>query len=284
MALLRSAPLVLTALLPIAAGADTVARPEPCRLRVLLPHAAARLTVDGAATRQTGRERLFESPPLEPGEAFTYTLVATWEPNNYTRITRTREAAVRAGARVEVDLRRPDPDRKDEIVIRFVPTPEDIVDEMCRLAKVGQDDVVHDLGCGDGRMVIRAVKAFGARRGVGVDIDPERVAEARANAEREGVADRVLIRQGDVLKIDDVSDATVVLLYMADDLNNAIKPVLRRTLRPGARVVSHRFLMGDWQPTKSVTVRGHDGDDYELHLWVIGDKPPPAPGNGSRRR
>ena len=152
----------------------------------------------------------------------------------------------------------------------LVPTPSDFVDAMCNLAKVGKDDVVYDLGCGDGRMVITAVKKFGAKRGVGVDLDPALVKESKKKAEEAGVADRVEFRVGDVLKVKDLSDADVVLLYMGDDINNRLKPILRKTLKPGARVVSHRFTMGEWKPTKSETMKGADGQTYHLHLWVIG--------------
>jgi hypothetical protein len=119
-------------------------------------------------------------------------------------------------------------------------------------------------------MVIMAVKDFGAKRGVGVDIDPKLVKECKENAVKAGVADRVEFRKGDVLKIDDLSDASVVLLYMGDDINQRLAPILRKSLKPGARVVSHRFRMGDWEPTKEIRVNGKNGGEYTLLLWVIG--------------
>src|SRR5207247_707521 len=120
---------------------------------------------------------------------------------------------------IAVDLAKADPKNPDDIVVRYVPTPDDVVAEMCKMAKVGKDDVVYDLGCGDARMVITAVKKFGAKRGIGVERDPKMVKESKANVKKAGVEQMVEIREGDVLKIKDLSDATVVLLYMGEDIN-----------------------------------------------------------------
>lgn len=259
--------------LALAAGQAHAQRAaQPVTLKVYLAEDDALLTIEGGATKQTGSTRQFVSPPLEPGVSYTYTLVATWEPNNYTKITRTRTVAVRAGQTVEVDLRQIDEKFPDKVLIRFVPTPDDIVAAMCKLGRVGKEDVVYDLGCGDGRMVITAVKKFGAKRGVGVDIDPERIKESKENVRKAGVEDRLEIRQGDVLNIKDLADASVILLYMGDDVNILLRPILQKTLKPGSRIVSHRFLMGDWKPHKTLMVTGEDGDEYELHLWEIGGK------------
>lgn len=252
---------------------DAPAKAEPVNIKVTVPHAKAQLTIQGQATRQTGLERTFVSPPLEPGREYEYTLVAVWEPNNYTKITRKKMLKVKAAQTVDVDFRKKDEGKEDDILVRWVPTPPDIVDEMCKLGKVDKDDTVFDLGCGDGIMVIRAVKNFGAKKGIGVDIDPNKVKDAKAAAKAAGVSDRLEFREGDVLKpIEGLADASVILLYMGDDLNNALKPNLLKTLKPGTRVVSHRFKMGDWKPEKSITVKGNDGDEYQLHLWIIPEK------------
>jgi len=252
---------------------DAPAKAEPVNIKVTLPHAKAQLSIQGQATRQTGMERTFISPPLEPGREYEYTLVAVWEPNNYTKITRKKMLKVKAAQNVDVDFRKKDEGKEDDILVRWVPTPPDIVDEMCKLGKIDKDDTVFDLGCGDGIMVIRAVKNFGAKKGVGVDIDPNKVKDAKAAAKAAGVSDRLEFREGDVLKpIDGLADATAILLYMGDDLNNALKPLLLKTLKPGTRIVSHRFKMGDWKPDKSITVRGNDGDEYLLHLWTVPEK------------
>ena len=123
----------------------------------------------------------------------------------------------------------------------YVPTPYDVVNRMLELAGVTRDDVVYDLGCGDGRIVITAAERFGAR-GVGIDYDPERIAEANANAARRGVQDLVTFIQQDAMEAD-VSDATVVTLYLLSSSNRKLRPILTRQLRPGARIVSHAFRM-----------------------------------------
>ena len=130
----------------------------------------------------------------------------------------------------------------------FVVTPPDVVDRMLTLARVGPRDVVYDLGCGDGRIVIAAALKFGAR-GVGVDIDPARIAEAEENARQAGVTKLVSFKVQDALKTD-VSGATVVTLYMLSSMNARLRPLLTRQLRKGARIVSHSFPMGDWEPER----------------------------------
>lgn len=244
---------------------------RPATIRLLLPVANASVMVDDIQTRQTGTERIFVSPPLQPDRGYAYTIKATWEPNNYAKITRTRKVSVKAGQEVEVDLRQPNEQEPDKIVIRFVPTPQEVVEAMLKLAEVGKDDVVYDLGCGDGRIVITAVEKFGAKRGVGVDLDPQRIRESKDNAREHKVEDKVQFRQGDVLEIKDLSSASVVTLYMSDALNLAMRPILQKTLKPGARIVSHRFTMGDWKPLKTITVTDAGGERYRLHLWKIGE-------------
>ncbi len=151
------------------------------------------------------------------------------------------------------------PARTPDVI--YVPTPERVVAAMLDLAQVGKDDVVYDLGCGDGRIVVAAAQR-GARKAVGVDIDPERVAEARANVRAAGVGDRAAIREGDLFQ-QDLSDATVVTLYLLPDLNLRLKPKLL-ALRPGTRIVSHAFDMGDWKPAQ---VRQVDGKT--VYLWTV---------------
>jgi uncharacterized protein (TIGR03000 family) len=198
-------------------------------------------------------------------------LEALIEPNNYTKITRFREIKLKGGASATVDMTVKNP-KTDKIVVRWVPTPEDIVDEMCKIAQVGKEDTVYDLGCGDAVMLIRPIQQFGAKRGVGIDLDPKMLEKAKENVKKAKLEDKIELRIGDMLNVKDVSDANVVLLYIGDDLGERLGPVLRKTLKPGARVVSHRFLLGDWTPTKTVTVHGEDGAEYKLHLWVIGEK------------
>ncbi len=149
--------------------------------------------------------------------------------------------------------------------VPYVPTPESVVDKMLEMARVGRDDVVYDLGCGDGRIVITAAKRHGAR-GVGIDLDATRISEANDNARMAGVAERVNFIQGDLFQAD-FSEATVVTLYLLPEVNLALRPQLWRQLRVGTRVVSHAFHMGDdWLPEQTEYV-----DGSTLHFWTIKD-------------
>ena len=147
----------------------------------------------------------------------------------------------------------------------YVPTPLDVVHRMLELAKVTKDDVVYDLGCGDGRIVIEAAQRYGSR-GVGIDYDPERIAEANAAAQRRGLQDLVTFRQEDAMTAD-VSDATVVMLYLLTSSNRKLRPMLTRQLRPGARIVSHAFRMGDWEPEETQSFEDQRGNTRTIHLW-----------------
>ena len=147
----------------------------------------------------------------------------------------------------------------------YVPTPQDVVLQMLELAGVTRDDVVYDLGCGDGRIVITAALTYGAR-GVGIDFDPERIAEARANARLQGVEDRVRFIQQDAMTAD-VSEATVVTLYLLSSSNVKLRPSLTRQLAPGARIVSHAFRMGDWEPDETLHFQDERGNARTLYLW-----------------
>jgi SAM-dependent methyltransferase len=153
----------------------------------------------------------------------------------------------------------PAPARKPDVP--YEPTPPKVVEEMLQLANVGAGDVVYDLGCGDGRIVIEAAKR--GARGVGVDIDPRRIREARANARAAGVEDRVEFREGDLFETD-VSPATVVTLFLWPHVNLRLRPQLLAQLRPGTRVVSYYHDMGDWKPRATV-----DAGRANVYLWVI---------------
>jgi cyclopropane fatty-acyl-phospholipid synthase-like methyltransferase len=148
----------------------------------------------------------------------------------------------------------------------YVVTPYAVVDEMLRLARVGPSDLVFDLGCGDGRIVITAAERHGAR-GVGIDIDPLRIAEANAAARSAGVADRVRFTVQDLFETD-FSDATVVSLYLFPELNAKLRPKLFADLKPGARVVSHQFGIAGWPAHDGAQI--HVGDTvHEIFLWVV---------------
>lgn len=151
-----------------------------------------------------------------------------------------------------------------QIVINppYVTTPAPVVEAMVRLAGVRPDDVVYDLGCGDGRLVISAVR-HGAKRGVGIDLFPEHLREARERAVEAGVADRIEFRRADLFE-SSFREATVVLMYLMPEINLRLRDGLRRDLRPGSRIVSHAFDMGDWKPDRIVESHG-----AKLFLWTI---------------
>ncbi|MEJ7930660.1 methyltransferase domain-containing protein [Ramlibacter sp. AN1015] len=147
--------------------------------------------------------------------------------------------------------------------VPYVPTPQPVVDAMLEMGKVRDGDVLYDLGCGDGRIVVTAAKNRGAR-GVGIDIDPQRIAEARENAKTAGVSDRVEFRVGNLFE-SDFSPATVVTLYLLPDINQKLRPQLWRQLKPGTRIVSHAFDMGEAWPPESTT----QVDGKTLYFWTI---------------
>jgi SAM-dependent methyltransferase len=161
--------------------------------------------------------------------------------------------AARATGEAAAEVRVPD--------VIYVPTPERVVSTMLELADVRRGDVVYDLGCGDGRIVVAAAKA-GAAKAVGIDIDPERVAEARENVRAAGVADRASILEGDLFQLD-LRDADVVTLYLLPELNLRLRPKLLG-LKPGTRIVSHAFDMGDWTPDRVAHV-----DGKTVYMWTV---------------
>lgn len=147
----------------------------------------------------------------------------------------------------------------------YVPTPEPVVDAMLKLANVNGNDIVYDLGCGDGRIVVSAAKTYGAR-GVGVDLNPVRVDEARANAQRAGVEGLTRFEEGDLFQTD-IRNATVVTLYLLPDMNARLQPKLLNDLKPGTRVVTHAFGFPHWKPEKQAAING-----TSIYLWIVPQK------------
>jgi len=146
--------------------------------------------------------------------------------------------------------------------VPYVPSPNPVVDGMLKLAGVTATDTVYDLGCGDGRIVIAAAKSYGAK-GVGVDINPERIEEARVNAKNAKVEDKVRFEENDLFRAN-IANATVVTLYLLPDVNERLKPKLMKELKPGTRIVSHSFDMGDWKPDRDELIDGR-----HIYLWTI---------------
>ena len=156
-----------------------------------------------------------------------------------------------------------DAQREPDVI--YVPTPQEVVEDMLRLADVKKGDVLYDLGSGDGRIPVTAARKYGVRA-IGIDIDADRIREANANATKRGVTKLVKFRQQDLFDAN-FAEATVVTLYLLPDLNLKLRPQLLAQLRPGTRVVSHQFDMGDWKPDKTLETNGRT-----VYLWVI----PPA--------
>jgi hypothetical protein len=152
----------------------------------------------------------------------------------------------------------------------YVPTPEKVVEAMLTVARVGKDDVVYDLGSGDGRIPITAVKKYSAKRATGIEINPDRIREAEANLKSAGVGDRVRFLNEDLFEAD-FKDATVVTLYLLPALNLKLLPKLLNDLKPGTRIVSHDFNMGSWKPERTLSVNGKS-----VYLWTIPAKGTPA--------
>jgi SAM-dependent methyltransferase len=152
--------------------------------------------------------------------------------------------------------------------VPYVPSSPQIVEAMLKLGGVGAKDTHYDLGCGDGRIAIMAVQKFNAASAVGVDIDPERIKEANENAKKAGVTGKVKFVQGDLFTVP-IKDATVVTLYLLRSVNMKLRPRLLKELRPGTRVVSHTFDMGEWKPDKEIEVNGS-----RIYLWTIPKTPP----------
>jgi ribosomal protein L11 methylase PrmA len=155
------------------------------------------------------------------------------------------------------------PSRGPDVI--FVPTPQEVVEDMLRLANVRKGDVLYDLGSGDGRIAITAAKKYGIKA-TGIDIDPERIREATANAKKAGVDDRVQFKQEDLFQAD-FGDATVITLYLLPDLNVKLRPKLWNELKPGTRIVSHQFDMGKWKPEKTLESEGRT-----IYFWTIPEK------------
>jgi SAM-dependent methyltransferase len=150
--------------------------------------------------------------------------------------------------------------------VPYVPTPPEVVEAMLKLGNAGAGDVHYDLGCGDGRIVIMAVQKFGAARGTGYDIDPQRIKEANENAKQAGVTDKVKFILGNLFEAD-FRDANIVTLYLLPDVNLKLRPKLLKDLKVGSRIVSHQFDMGDWEPDKKIELGGRT-----VYMWTVTEK------------
>jgi uncharacterized protein (TIGR03000 family) len=287
-------PLACAVLLCAAAAAWAQATAEPATLVVYLP-AGARLEVDGQLTRKTGEVRRFSTPPLEPGKRYRYDLRVTWKEGEKERVIEEVARGIQAGKETVVDLRPKtatedkepkepkEPKEKEakdkdkdkdkakekeprEPDVVFVPTPQEVVDKMLELAEVKKGDLVYDLGCGDGRIVVTAAKKYGCKA-VGFDIDPDRVKDSLENVKKNMVEDLVTIKKADIFE-QDLSKANVITLYLLPELNVKLIPQLKK-LKPGSRIVSHDFDMKGIRPKMVVKVKPKEGgQERPVYLWV----------------
>jgi uncharacterized protein (TIGR03000 family) len=273
-------------MLAVAGAQEGKTEGKPATIKILCPDKPTQteINIEGKDIKPPENlkdsTRIFETPPLEPNKNYAYTIKAVIVPNNYTKIFRTREVTFKAGETVTVDMKVENKE-KDKIEVRWVPTPKSVVHEMCKLGKATKDDVVYDFGCGDCVMLTEAVKKFDCKKGVGIELKQDIIdTKAIPLIKKEGLEGRVICKQGDILEVKekDCADATLVLLYIGDDLGARLGPVLKKALPPGARIVSHRFTLGDWKPEKTITIKAVDDygemDEYTLHLWVIPEKKP----------
>jgi precorrin-6B methylase 2 len=152
-------------------------------------------------------------------------------------------------------------------IVPYVPTPQEVVERMLELAQVKKGDVVYDLGSGDGRIVVTAAKKYGVRA-IGFEIDPERIKESADNIKKAGVGHLVEIRQQDIRTVD-LSPASVLTMYLLPEVNLMIRPNIWKQMKPGSRVVSHDFDMGDWKPLKTENIKDGSSWDHTLYLWHV---------------
>jgi SAM-dependent methyltransferase len=158
-------------------------------------------------------------------------------------------------------------DIESKKIVPYVPTPQDVVDRMLDLAQVKKGDVVYDLGSGDGRIVVTAAKKYGVKA-IGFEIDPERIKESKENISKAGVGNLVEIRQQDIRTVD-LSGVSVLTMYLLPEVNLMIRPNILKQMKPGSRVVSHDFDMGDWKPAKTEQIKDATGWEHTLYLWRI---------------
>ncbi len=261
-------------------GCGPVPPAHVARLQVLLPEFTENLEADPprrAMLKADGKEQIV--PVARSGKSFTVDLepadgkktaeveLSFW-PVPYSNTFRKKTITLEKGKAVTADMRAADPDRPDHIEAIFVPTPDEAVAEALRLARLTGDDTLLDIGCGDGKVVIEAVKA-GAKRAVGVDIRRELVDLSRENARKAGVADRCEFRVEDAFKMKGLSGYTVVFMCLGEDLQTQLMPVLK-TMPKGTRIVAANHLIEGWPPDRTARVDiPSRGWKYPVYLWTI---------------
>jgi uncharacterized protein (TIGR03000 family) len=238
------------------------------KVKVTVPQDDAELYVEQKKTSTIGKIREFDTPDnLKAGTGYVYEFKVTWKPNKFTTMTRTRVVKFTAGNEVLVDFTQPSAD--DKAVVTLAPPTDDVIAELVKAAKITATDVVFEPGGGDARTLIAAVKA-GAKRGVLVQPDEAKVKAAKDQVKMAEMEGKVDVQQAEPGDGKDYAEATVVFLYLGEELNTALRPVLLRDLKPGSRIVSHRFKMGDWPPATTTKAVSADGE-YEVYTWTVAE-------------
>lgn len=238
------------------------------KVKVTVPQDDAELTVEQKPTAAKGKVREFDTPDMEAGKRYIYDFQVTWKPNKFTTVTRKATRKFTAGDAVDVDLTKDE--GNDKAVVTLKPPTDDVIAEAVKAAKLTKDDVVFDLGGADARLPVAAVKG-GAKRGVLVQPDAAKAAGAKEQVKKAELEGKVDVQQTEPADGKDYAEATVVFLYAGEEGNTALRPVLLRDLKAGARVISYRFKMGDWAPTATTPGVNADGDNYEIYTWTITD-------------
>ena len=238
------------------------------KVKVSVPQEDAELVIEGKPTRTVGKTREYDTPELEPGKKYLYELKVVWKPNKFTTLTRSRTVRFVAGDEVAVDMTVAQPTDKADVVLK--PATDDVLKDMVAAAKVGKDDVVFEPKTTDARGLIAAVKG-GAKRGVGVQADADKVKAAKDRIKKDELEGKIDVLQVEPAECKDYAEATVVFLYLGEEGNLALQPALLKDLKAGTRVVSYRFKMGDWKPTDTRKGTNADGEEYEIYTWTVTD-------------
>lgn len=236
------------------------------KVKVIVPQDDAELVVEQKKTDTKGKTREFDTPDLTPGERFVYDFKVTWRPDKFTTVTRTASRKFTAGDELTVDLTKDE--GNDKAVTTLRPPSDDVVEAILKAARIGPEDVVFEPDCKDARTLIAAAKA-GAKRAVGVQPDADKVKAAKEQITAAMLEGKVDVQQAEPADGKDYAQAKVVILYLGEDRNLALRPVLLRDLPVGARVVSYRFKMGDWPSAEPVKGVNKDGDPYEIYTWTV---------------
>lgn len=259
---------LLASLTGRAAFAQQPANTTRTKVKTTVPQDDAELFIEGKLTRTAGKVREYDTPDLEPGKKYLYEFKVVWKPNKFTTLTRTRTVKFVAGDDLTVDLTAPLPTDTADVAVK--PAPDDVIADMVKAAAVTKDDVAFEPKTADARVLVAAVKG-GAKRAVAVQLDADKVKAAKAAIKKAELEGKIDVQQVEPTEGKDYAEATVVFLYGGEEANLLLRPVLLAAVKPGTRIVSYRFGMGDWKPTATRKGTNSDGDEYEIYTWTVTD-------------